>query len=66
MKERLIELLCNVHCKGEEDSRSCAARRAGACRVIERLDMCMLTAIAEHLLAAGVLVPPAEEVEGDA
>lgn len=57
-KERLLELLCNVECKGDDDYWSCPSRTSNQCRNIQRLDMCMLSAIANHLLASGVIVPP--------
>ena len=60
MKEKLIELLCGVTCKGEEDFGNCPSRVGGRCYGIQSLHMCQLFAIVDHLLANGVVVPPAK------
>ena len=57
-REKLIELICTVNCEGGEDFLSCPERRNGHCRSIHKLEMCQLGAIADHLLANGVIVPP--------
>lgn len=57
-REKMIELICTVNCEGGEDFLSCPERRNGHCRSIHKLEMCQLGAIADHLLANGVIVPP--------
>ena len=54
MRDRLIELLCFVPCKAE----NCSARDGDRCGDLDNLDRCQLRAIADHLLANGVIVPP--------
>ncbi len=58
-RERLIELLCSVECAGEEGFGNCPQRRQSRCSRLEGLEMCQIGAIADRLLANGVLVPPA-------
>ena len=58
MKERLVELLCNIECNGEEGFGNCPYRIGGKCGKAQRLEMCSVFAIADHLLANGVIVPP--------
>lgn len=58
MRERLIKLLCGVECDGEEQFGNCPQRRDGKCRTVQKLEMCQIGAIADHLLANGVIVPP--------
>ena len=58
MRDRLIELLCNVKCEGEENFGNCPHRNYQKCNKVQRLEMCSVNAIADHLLAAGVIVPP--------
>ena len=58
MRDRLIELLCNVKCEGEECFGNCPHRIGQKCNKVQRLEMCSVFAIAEHLLSAGVIVPP--------
>lgn len=58
MRDRLIELLCNVKCEGEECFGSCPHRIGQKCNKVQRLEMCSVFAIADHLLAEGVIVPP--------
>ena len=59
MKNRLKTLLCNVVCKGDDRREGgCGLRKDDRCDRIERLDMCMIECIADHLLAEGVIVPP--------
>jgi hypothetical protein len=59
MRDRLIELLCNIECKGEDfRNGGCALRKDERCIRIDNLDMCMIGCIADHLLANGVIVPP--------
>lgn len=57
MKERLVELLCNIECNGEEGFGNCPYRIGGKCGKAQRLEMCSVFAIADHLLANGVIVP---------
>lgn len=58
-RERLIELLCNVDCNGADRREGgCSFRQDSRCNVIQKLDMCMVETIADHLLANGVIVPP--------
>ena len=59
MRARLVELLCNVNCKGgDRREGGCGFRQNDRCNRIEKLDMCMVECIAEHLLAEGVIVLP--------
>lgn len=58
MRDRLIKLLCGVECDGEEQFGNCPQRRDGKCRTVQKLEMCQIGAIADHLLANGVIVPP--------
>ena len=59
MRDRLIELICNIKCKGEDfRNGGCALRKDERCIKIDNLDMCMIGCIADHLLANGVIVPP--------
>ena len=59
MRARLVELLCNVNCKGDDRREGgCGFRQNDRCNRIEKLDMCMVECIAEHLLAEGVMAPP--------
>ena len=58
-RERLIELLCNVDCNGADRREGgCSFRQDSRCNVIQKLDMCMVETIADHLLTNGVIVPP--------
>lgn len=54
MRERLIELLNYIPCKAE----SCAAVDGGRCGDLDNLNRCQIEAIAEYLLANGVILPP--------
>lgn len=57
-KERLIKLLCEVKCEGSDRQEGgCGFRQDGKCNRIDKLDMCMIACIAEHLLENGVIVP---------
>ena len=58
MRDRLIELMCKVKCKGDEDFGNCPYRSNGRCSKVQRLEMCSLFAIVDHLLDEGVIVPP--------
>lgn len=58
MRDRLIELLCNVKCEGEECFGNCPYRIGQRCNKVQRLEMCSVFAIADSLLADGVIVPP--------
>ena len=59
MRDRLIELLCDVKCDGADRREGgCMARVDGGCVIIDRLDMCMIEKIADHLLANGVILQP--------
>lgn len=58
MRDRLVELLCNVKCEGEECFGNCPHRIGQKCNKVQRLEMCSVFAIADHLLAEGVIVPP--------
>ena len=58
MRDRLIKLLCGVECEGEETFGNCPQRRDGQCRTVQKLEMCQIGAIADHLIANGVIVPP--------
>lgn len=57
-RERLVGLLCAVECKGEEARGNCPERRHGQCRSVQKLEMCQLGVIADHLLANGATLPP--------
>ena len=58
-RKRLIELLCAVECKGDDRREGgCGFRQDDQCNRINKLDMCMIECIANHLLANGVIVPP--------
>lgn len=58
-RERLIHLLCNVDCNGADRREGgCSFRQDSRCNVIQKLDMCMVETIVDHLLANGVIVPP--------
>lgn len=55
-RERLIHLLCNVNCNGADRREGgCSFRQDSRCNVIQKLDMCMVETIADHLLANGVM-----------
>ena len=58
MRDRLVEMLCNVKCEGEECFGNCPHRIGQKCNKVQRLAMCSVFAIADHLLAEGVIVPP--------
>lgn len=58
MRDRLVELLCNVKCEGEECFGNCPHRIGQKCNKVQRLEMCSVFAIADHLLSEGVIVPP--------
>lgn len=53
-RERLIDLLNFVKCKAE----SCGALDGGRCGDLDKLDRCQIEAIADYLLANGVICPP--------
>ena len=55
-REKLIHLLCNVDCNGADRREGgCSFRQDSRCNVIQKLDMCMVETIADHLLANGVM-----------
>jgi hypothetical protein len=54
MRDRLIELLNYTPCKAE----CCSALDGGRCGDLDKLDRCQIEAIADSLLANGVIVPP--------
>lgn len=59
MKNRLKALLCNVVCRGDDRREGgCGLRKDDRCDRIEKLDMCMIECITDHLLAEGVIVRP--------
>lgn len=59
MKNRLKALLCNVVCRGDDRREGgCGLRKDDRCDRIEKLDMCMIECITDHLLTEGVIVPP--------
>lgn len=58
MRDRLKKMLCGVECEGEETFGNCPQRRDGQCRTVQKLEMCQIVAITDHLLANGVIVPP--------
>lgn len=58
MRDRLIKLLCGVKCEGGEEIGNCPQRRDGQCRTVQKLEMCQIGAITDHLLANGVIVTP--------
>ena len=60
-RDRLIELICKVECEGEESFLNCPERRNGNCRSIMKLEMCQVNAIADYLLANGVIALPREK-----
>ena len=53
MRDRLVELLCNVKCEGEECFGNCPYRIGQKCNKVQRLEMCSVFAIADHLLKVG-------------
>lgn len=63
MRDRLIALLCNVKCEEEKCYGNCLYRVGQKCDKVTRLELCMVFAIADTLLAAGVIVPPSEVAE---
>ena len=58
MRDRLIELLFNAKCDGENCLGSCPYRVGDKCDKVTRLSMCSMFSIVDHLLASGVIVPP--------
>ena len=62
-RDKLIELLCKVECEGEESFLNCPKRRNGNCQSIMKLEMCQVNAIADYLLANGVIVPQRKKDE---
>ena len=65
MRDRLVKLLNAVECDGEETFGNCPKRRDGQCRTVQKLEMCQIGAIADHLLANGVIVPPCKDENTD-
>lgn len=65
-RERLLCILEKVHCSGLDYPRkgSCFALSESLCYGIARLDLCMIKAIVEALIAEGVTFPedPADEI----
>ena len=58
-RERLGKMLCNVFCYGDDRREvGCPERSHNKCSSIEKLEMCQIHNIADHLLANGVIVPP--------
>ena len=58
MRDRLIRLLCGVKCEGADRREGgCQRRVDDECTNINKLDMCMIGTIADHLIANGVIVP---------
>ena len=55
MRDRLIGLLNYIPCN---DGCACSALDGGRCGDLDKLDRCQIEAIADHLLANGVIVPP--------
>ena len=55
MRDRLIELLSYIPCN---DGCVCSALDGGRCLGLDKLDRCQIQAIADHLLANGVIVQP--------
>lgn len=58
MRDRLVKLLNAVECDGEETFGNCPQRRDGQCGTVQKLEMCQIGAIADHLRANGVIAPP--------
>ena len=59
MRDRLIAMLCSVKCEGaDKRDGGCQSRADNKCANINKLDMCMINKIADHLIANGVIVPP--------
>ena len=56
MRERLIDLLFEIPCKADD----CSARDYGRCTALDKLGRCQIEAIADHLIANGVIVLPCE------
>ena len=52
MRDRLIDLLIETPCNADY----CAARDCGRCGELDKLDRCQIEAIADYLLASGVVV----------
>ena len=58
-RDRLRKMLCNVFCCGDDRREvGCPERSHNKCSSIEKLEMCQIHNIADHLLANGVIVPP--------
>lgn len=55
MRGRLIDLLSYISCN---DGCICSALDGGRCSDLDKLDRCQIQAIADHLLANGVIVQP--------
>ena len=55
MKKRLIKALGTLPCEGPEEG--CPIRKYGKCAQIDRLDLCALGAMAEHLIKEGLVIP---------
>ena len=57
-REKLIELLSAVSCKGNGESLgSCPDRKYGLCGEVAKLSYCVIQNIANHLIANGATIP---------
>lgn len=55
MKKQLIKAIGTIPCEGPEEG--CPIRKNGNCSQIDRLDYCAVAAMADHLIAEGVVIP---------
>ncbi len=51
MREKLVQLICDSACEGNEKFGNCPERMLGKCISINRLEMCQVNALTDHLLA---------------
>lgn len=58
-RKELIGLLGKCPCDGPEDI-GCPDRKCGACRMVDKLDYCAVTHLADHLIANGVVISKME------
>lgn len=57
-RERLVKILCEAECQGEENQLTCPERRNGQCKSIRKLEMCQVNSLADHILSDGWIRPP--------
>lgn len=58
MKDELVKLLYHASCESELEGQlgSCPYRKNGRCGEVERLDLCAVQHLADHLIANGVTI----------